>query len=93
MSYDMRKIVVENIKGVDNVIPQYTKDYEENLRKLKPDYMVHGTDWRKGPLANVREKAIAILAEWGGKIVEPEYTQGISSSELKNKARQAEKTT
>lgn len=91
MNYDMRKIVVENIKGVNNVIPQYTKDYEENLRRLKPDYMVHGTDWRKGPLAKVREKAIAILAEWGGKIVEPEYTQGISSSELKNKLRGSSK--
>ena len=89
MNYDMRKIVVENIKGVDNVIPQYTKDYEENLRKLKPNYMVHGTDWRKGPLASVREKAIAILAEWGGTVVEPEYTKGISSSEIKNKLRES----
>ena len=91
MNFDMRKIVVENIKGVDNVIPQYTKDYEENLRLLKPDYMVHGTDWRKGPLSSVREKAIAILAEWGGKIVEPEYTQGISSSELKAKLYEGNK--
>ena len=82
---------MENIKGVDNVIPQYTKDYEENLRLLKPDYMVHGTDWRKGPLSSVREKAIAILAEWGGKIVEPEYTQGISSSELKAKLYEGNK--
>ena len=45
--------------------------------------MVHGTDWREGPLADVREKAISILAEWGGEIVEPEYTKNISSSLIK----------
>ena len=80
MPYEQRKIVIENIKGVDEVVPQLTRDYEENLRKYKPDYMVHGTDWREGPLADVRAKAIKILAEWGGEIIEPEYTQGVSST-------------
>ena len=85
MTYEQRKVVVENIKGVERVIPQLTKDYEENLRKLKPDFMVHGKDWRDGPLAEVREKAIAIMAEWGGQVIEPDYTQGVSSSMLKQK--------
>jgi phosphoenolpyruvate phosphomutase len=82
MSYEQRKAVIENVKGVDQVVMQETPDYEVNLRKYKPDYMVHGTDWREGPLKDVRAKAIAILAEWGGQMVEPEYTQGISSTEL-----------
>lgn len=88
MDYETRKTVIENIKGVSRVVPQQTKDYEPNLRKYKPDYMVHGTDWREGPLADVRAKAIDILAEWGGSIVEPEYTQGISSSLIKKKIRE-----
>lgn len=90
MPYDQRKIVIENIKGVNEVIPQLSKDYEENLRKLKPKYMVHGTDWRTGALADVRQKAIDILAEWGGKIVEPEYTQGVSSSMIQQKIKERE---
>ncbi|MCR5701956.1 MAG: adenylyltransferase/cytidyltransferase family protein [Lachnospiraceae bacterium] len=88
MDYEMRKIVIENVKGVEHVIPQETRDYEPNLRKLKPDYMVHGTDWREGPLADVRAKAISIMAEWGGKIVEPEYTKGVSSSSIKKEIRE-----
>ncbi len=88
MDYETRKIVIENIKGVSRVVPQTTRDYEENLRKYKPDYMVHGTDWREGPLADVRKKAISILAEWGGEIVEPEYTQNISSSIIKKKIKE-----
>jgi phosphoenolpyruvate phosphomutase len=87
MNYEQRKAVVENIKGVSQVVPQDTKDYEPNLRKFKPDIMVHGTDWRAGPLSAVREKAINIMAEWGGSIFEPEYTQGVSSTELQAKIR------
>lgn len=82
MDYEQRKSVVESIKGVHQVVKQETRDYEPNLRKFKPDYMVHGTDWREGPLAAVREKAIAVMEEWNGKVVEPEYTEGISSSGL-----------
>ena len=45
MSYEQRKTVVEEIRGVGKVIPQTTLDYVPNLRKLKPDYVVHGDDW------------------------------------------------
>ncbi len=82
MKYEQRRAVIENMKGVVQVIPQVTKDYEPNLRLLKPDYMVHGTDWREGPLAKVRQKAIDTMAEWGGKVIEPEYTQGVSTSQI-----------
>ncbi|MDY3245948.1 adenylyltransferase/cytidyltransferase family protein [Campylobacter sp.] len=82
MNYEMRKIIIENVKGVDEVICQEIKDYSPNLIKLKPKYMVHGTDWRQGPLADVRQKAIDLMASWGGEVIEPEYTKGVSSSQL-----------
>ena len=82
MTYEQRAAVIGNMKGVVEVIPQETKDYEPNLRKLKPDYMVHGTDWRTGPLAQVRQMAIDVMAEWGGKVIEPEYTKGISTTQI-----------
>ena len=88
MKYEERKAVIQSVKGVNEVVPQYVRDYEENLRKYKPKYMVHGTDWREGPLADVREKAIKILAEWGGEIIEPEYTQGVSSSLIQKKIKE-----
>lgn len=88
LEYEERKRILENIKGVKEVILQKTLDYEENLRKLKPDYVVHGTDWRVGPQKHVRLKVIRILEEWGGKLVEPDYTEGISSSGLRNALRE-----
>lgn len=84
LSYEQRKKIVENIIGVKEVIPQETLDYAPNLRKLKPDYVVHGTDWRYGVQKQTRERVIEALKEWGGKLVEPEYTQGISSTDMIN---------
>jgi len=82
LSYDERKKIVENIKGVKEVVSQETLDYVPNLRKLKPDYVVHGSDWKTGVQRETRQKVIDALNEWGGKLVEPEYTGDISSTKL-----------
>jgi len=44
MTFEQRKAVVENLKGVTRVVAQETLDYVPNLRRLKPDYVVHGDD-------------------------------------------------
>ncbi len=84
LAFEERKKILENLKGVKEVIPQDHLDYEENLRKLKPDFVVHGDDWKSGPQRHIREKVIQILQEWGGKLVEPAYTKGISSTGLRS---------
>lgn len=84
LSYEQRKKIIENIKGVKEVIPQETLDYVQNLKKLKPDYVVHGTDWKTGVQKQIRERVIKTLKEWNGRLVEPEYTKGISSTQLIN---------
>ncbi|WP_420581032.1 phosphoenolpyruvate mutase [Reichenbachiella sp.] len=83
LSFDERKQILENIKGVHEVIPQEELDYEKNLKALKPDYVVHGDDWKTGPQRHIRDRVIKTLAEWGGELVEPEYTSGISSTGLR----------
>jgi len=85
MDYEQRKQVVESIKGVTQVIPQTTLDYAPNLRKHRPDYVVHGDDWKEGVQRETRERVIKTLAEWGGELIEVPYTKGVSSTQL-NKA-------
>lgn len=85
MEFDQRKVVIENIKGVSRVIPQETLDYVPNLRNLKPDFVVHGDDWREGVQRETRQRVIETLTEWGGELIEIPYTQGVSSTQL-NKA-------
>src|SRR5258705_5493685 len=82
LSYDQRLAVVEEIRGVARVVPQDTLDYVANLRRLRPDYVVHGDDWRTGPQSETRRRVIETLQEWGGQLVEPPYTKGISSTSI-----------
>ena len=82
MNYEQRKIIIENVKGISKVIPQDTLDYTANLEMLKPDYVIHGDDWKKGIQAQTRQKVIDTIAKWGGKVIDVPYTQGISSSQL-----------
>lgn len=88
MEFEQRREVVEAIKGVSRVVPQETLDYVPNLRAYRPDYVVHGDDWREGVQAKVRQSVIDALAEWGGKLVEVPYTRGISSTQLNNALRE-----
>ena len=82
LPYESRVSIFESIKGVLKVIPQEAMDYEENLKKIRPDYVVHGDDWKTGVLSVVRSRVINILAEWGGELIEVPYTKSISSSRL-----------
>ncbi|MFC1743193.1 phosphoenolpyruvate mutase [Candidatus Riflebacteria bacterium] len=84
LTYDQRKLVVESIRDVDEIVPQESLDYVPNLRKIKPDYVVHGDDWKEGVQRETRQKVIDVLKEWGGELVEPQYLAGISSTQLIN---------
>ncbi|QJB57413.1 phosphoenolpyruvate mutase [Pseudodesulfovibrio sp. zrk46] len=82
MNFEQRKAVVENIKGVERVVAQETLDYTDNLRRFKPDIVVHGDDWKTGVQAKIRQEVIDVISEWGGELVEPSYTKGISSTHI-----------
>ena len=86
LSYEQRKQVVENIKGVARVVPQEEWSYVPNLKKLKPDYMIHGDDWKTNYLSKIRDEVFEAVKEWGGQVVEIPYTQGINSSALAENA-------
>jgi phosphoenolpyruvate phosphomutase len=88
MSYDDRQEVIESVKGVSRVIPQATLDYVENLEAVRPDYVVHGDDWREGIQKSTRQRVIDVLAQWGGELIEVPYTTRISSSTLKAALRE-----
>ena len=82
--YETRKTVFSSLKNVSRVVEQTTIDYTANLRLLKPEYVVHGDDWREGSQKLIREKVIEVLKEWGGQLIEVPYTKGLSSSNTQN---------
>jgi len=85
LNFEKRKVIIKNIKNVHKIVPQDTLDYTKNLKSIKPDYVVHGDDWKKGFQKRIRSNVIRTLKKWSGKLIEPKYTKNISSTLLRNK--------
>jgi len=84
LKYQQRLDVIENLSMVVNIIPQDDASYKKNLLELKPDYIVHGDDWIDGKQSKYRQEVIDLLGEWGGELIEVEYSSEISDKNLKN---------
>ena len=85
LDFRQRKVVLENLRYVKKVIPQKTLDYVHNLNIVRPNYVVHGDDWKKGIQKKTRDRVLKALKKWSGKLIEPKYTKNISSTIIKNK--------
>ena len=83
LTWEQRKNVIEHIKGVASVVPQEEWSYIENLKKYKPDYIIHGDDWLYGPDKYIRDEVFKVMKQLGGQDIEIPYTKGISDSSLK----------
>ena len=70
MSYDQRSEIVMSLKDVSKVVPQKTLDYTDNLLEIKPDYVVHGDDWKEGVQRQTRDNVINTLKKWSGQLIE-----------------------
>jgi len=85
LDYKQREIVLKNIKHVKKVVKQDSLDYRKNLLRFKPDFVVHGDDWKDGIQRKARQQVIETLKKWSGKLIEAQYTKNISSSQIKSK--------
>ena len=86
--FEERKALVENIRGVHQVVEQTTLSYAEVLRTLQPTYVVHGDDWKEGFQKPIRDEVVSILAEYGGQLVEYPYAKDSKYQALEKMSRE-----
>lgn len=87
LPFDERKTMFENISGVYQVVEQDSLSYKENLEKYKPDYVVHGDDWKEGFQKPIRDEVVSVLATYGGKLVEFPYSKDNKYANLETMTR------
>ena len=87
MDYEQRLNILKNIKNIKKIIPQEKWDASENLKKIKPDYVIHGDDWKVGIQKKIRQKIITVLKKWKGKLIEIPYTKNISTTLIHEKIK------
>ena len=84
LNWEQRKKILQNINGVKKVIIQNEWDDAINISKIKPNFVIHGDDWKFSD-KKLRSSVIKALNQYGGKLIEIPYTKNISISDIKNK--------
>jgi phosphoenolpyruvate phosphomutase len=93
LNYEQRLDVVQNIKFVSSVVKQNSASYKDNLIELKPDYVIHGDNWKYNHLKKYREEVIELLSSWGGELIEIPYSKEINDIHIKDNMRKLGITT
>lgn len=81
--------MIEKIDGVKEVIVQKDIMYDEIISRLHPDYVVHGDNWKNGPMQVIRKNVEKLLNEYGGKIIDLPYT--LNENTIRDEKRLREK--
>lgn len=74
IDFEERVKLVEDIPEVSKVIVQKDVHYDEVIKEIKPDYIIHGDNWLEGPMRAIRDRAEKLISEYGGKIIDVPYT-------------------
>jgi phosphoenolpyruvate phosphomutase len=63
-----------SLEGVEEVVIQNDMLYDDVVTLIKPDYIVHGDNWKEGPEKSIRDHVESLLKEYGGELVDIPYT-------------------
>lgn len=74
VSFEERMRIVSEIEGVSRVVVQDQIAYDQVIREIRPDYVIHGDNWVNGPMKAVRDRVESALGEYGGEIIDVPYT-------------------
>ncbi len=69
-----RMELYKNIEGIDSVILQNDMLYDDVIEYLKPDYVIHGDNWKEGAESAIRSHVEELLKSYGGEIIDVPYT-------------------
>lgn len=83
-----RMELFSNIPGIVRVIQQNTVMYDDVISELKPDYVVHGDNWKCEPIKAIRDNVESLLAAYGGEIIDVPYTYNENVKHIDDKIRE-----
>ena len=71
---DDRIRMYRSLEGVDEVVIQNDMMYDDVITLIKPDYIVHGDNWKDGPESFIRTHVEELVKSYGGELVDVPYT-------------------
>lgn len=74
VTLEERIAMTQKIEGVSKVIIQKDIMYDAVIGELRPDYVVHGDNWKSGPMQAIRNNVAALVEQYGGQVIDIPYT-------------------
>lgn len=74
VSFEERINLVKQMEGVDQVVVQREVLYDSIIEEIKPDYVIHGDNWKNGAMREIRMNVFENMNRLGGTVIEVPYT-------------------
>ena len=74
ISQEERIRLYRSLDGVEEVVIQDDAMYDDVIALIRPDYVVHGDNWKEGPESAIRAHVAELLSEYGGQLIDVPYT-------------------
>ncbi len=87
-STEERVELCRQIPGVSNVIIQSQIMYDDVVKELHPDYIIHGNNWDDEAMLAIKENIEGLLDQYGGELVEVPYTYNEKVAKLDKQMRE-----
>lgn len=88
VSFEQRVQMVKKLEGVSRVMIQKEISYAAVLEELRPDYVIHGDNWKEAPLCELRESVKQQLDVYGGQIIDVPYTYNESVKRIDKRMKE-----
>lgn len=85
ITYEHRQEILLSTQYVQNVLPcDGPQTYGSMVSKHRPDFFVHGDDWKHGIQSQPRLDVFNAMEAYGGQVIEPAYTKCVSSTDIQS---------
>ena len=80
--------MIKQIPGIKDVVIQTEIMYDEIFDTIKPDFVVHGDNWKEGPLTLIRDNVLDLLERNGGQLIEVPYTYNENVARIEKRMKE-----
>ena len=80
--------MAESLPGVERVIVQETIMYDDVVKSIYPDYIIHGNNWNEPGMSVIKENIEGLLSEYGGELIEVPYTYNPAIQKIDKQMRE-----
>ncbi len=80
--------MIEEIPEVDEVVVQNSIMYNDIVKTIRPNFVVHGDNWKEDSMKAIRNNILEVLSTYGGKLVEIPYTDSEETKKIDQQVKE-----